>query len=181
VKGVKPTFISILAVGLLAGSAVGVAAQDESNYFQGVSRVLDYTDFGEKTEFTDGPVIDQLRGQVTEGVIETTDDRVSGATTTTINQVTHSMPPDWSQPAITQWGTERIENDGGAWECAWSGGEMQFMMVQRLHWCVGEGGYDGYAMRVLSTKLPDGTIEVVGLNWEGALPPLSAAPGGSSD
>ncbi len=29
VKGLKPTFISILAIGLLAGSAVGVAAQEE--------------------------------------------------------------------------------------------------------------------------------------------------------
>jgi hypothetical protein len=30
VKGLKPTFISILVVGLFAGSAVGVAAQDEA-------------------------------------------------------------------------------------------------------------------------------------------------------
>jgi len=30
VKGLKPTLISLLAVGLLAGSAVGVAAQDEA-------------------------------------------------------------------------------------------------------------------------------------------------------
>ena len=29
-KGLKPTFISILAIGLLAGSAVGVAAQEEA-------------------------------------------------------------------------------------------------------------------------------------------------------
>jgi hypothetical protein len=30
VKGLKPTLISVIAIGLLAGSVVGVAAQDEA-------------------------------------------------------------------------------------------------------------------------------------------------------
>lgn len=183
-KGLKPTFISILAIGLLAGSTVGVAAQEESILFHGTSRVLDYTDFGEKTVIEDGLVLEELRGQTTEGVIETTNDRVTGTTYVTVNQDTHLMQADKVQPQVTQWGTQRIENDGGAWECTWSGGEMQFMLVQRLMWCVGEGGYAGHSMRMMETNEADGGsigITVTGLEWLGELPPLPAAPEPSSD
>ena len=37
-KGLKPTFISILVVGLFAGSAVGVAAQHEAAEIRSSSR-----------------------------------------------------------------------------------------------------------------------------------------------
>lgn len=117
-------------------------------------------------------VLEELRGQTTDGALETTDDRVTGTTTTTLNQDTHLAPPACEQSAIIQWGIERIENDRGAWQCTWTGGEMQFTTQQRLYWCVGDSGYEGYAMRMMWTRNNDGTIDVAGLAWEGALPPL---------
>jgi len=182
VRAIKSSVISILAIGLLVGSAVGVAAQDESRYSQGTWRVLNVTDWGERTDIEDADVLVELRDQTYEGVIESTDPRFEGPMSGTLNQDTHLMPPEWIQPAVTEWGTERIENDGGAWECTWSGGETQLATFYRMKWCVGEDGYEGHAARFLSTKQwGDPSIQWVALAWQGDLPPLPGPPAASTE
>jgi len=155
---------------------------DESRYSQGLVRILSFPDFGVKTVPDDGSAVEELRGQVYEGIIESpSDPRLAGTLTGTLNQDSHLMPPDWVQPAVTQWGTERIENDGGAWECTWSGGEVSLMKVPVMKWCVGEGGYAGYAAQMLLTKEADVGLDWVGLTWQGDLPPLPGPPQASAD
>jgi hypothetical protein len=181
VRAIRTTTISIVALGLLAGSAAGVAAQDESRFSQGLVRILNFTDFGEKSVPEDGRNLEELRGQTYEGIIEASDPRLEGTLTGTLNQDSHLMTPDMVQPLLTQWGTERIENDGGSWECTWSGGEMSFMKVEIMKWCVGEGGYAGYATQMLLTKEGDVGQNWVGLTWEGDLPSWPGPPGSSPE
>jgi hypothetical protein len=181
VKGLKPTLVSAIAIGLLAGSAVGVAAQDESRFSEGLVRILNFTDFGVKTVPDDGSATEELRGQTYEGIIEASDPRLEGTLSGTLNQDSHLMTPDMQQPSVTQWGTERIENDGGAWECTWSGGEVSGLKVELMKWCVGEGGYEGYAAQMLLTKETDVGQNWVGLAWEGDLPALPGPPGVSTE
>ena len=180
-KGLKTTLIAMLTVGLMAGSTVAVAAQDESRFSQGLVRILNFPDFGVKSVPADGSVHEELRGQVYEGIIEASDPRLEGTLTGTLNQDSHLMTPDMQQPAVTQWGTERIENDGGAWECTWSGGEVSGLKVEIMKWCVGKGGYEGYAARMLLTKEADVGLNWVGLTWQGDLPPLPGPPGASTE
>jgi PAS domain-containing protein len=86
VKGLKPTLISVIAMGLLAGSAVGVAAQDADPpkvaYFTGTiggSAVV-----GEPTESVVGAAY-EFRELVREGPIETSDPRLTGSLTRVLN------------------------------------------------------------------------------------------------
>lgn len=129
----------------------------------------------------DGSATEELRGQTYEGIIESSDPRLEGSLSGTLNQDSHLMTPDMVQPLVTQWGTERIENDGGTWECAWSGGEVSFMKIEIMKWCVGEGGYAGYAARMLLTKEADVGQNWVGRAWQGDLPPLPGPPGVSTE
>ncbi len=161
-------------------TAPQMSPENASKFLIGTERILNFTDFGEKTTFEDGPVREELRGQTYEGVIESSDPRLAGTLTGTLNQDSHSMPPDWVQPAVTQWGTERIENDGGAWECTWSGGEVSLMKVPVMKWCVGEGGYEGYAAQMLLMKETDVGLDWSGLTWQGDLPPLPGPPQASA-
>ena len=173
--------ISIMTItaGLLTASAVAAAAQDgsapteQSEWVEGTSRIANYTDFGVTTVLDETKHLEQLRGRTYEGVVEASDPRVAGSSTGTLNQDTHVLPPDWVFPAVTLWGTERIENDGGAWECTYSGGDMAFGLTQTVSWCTGVDGYEGYAMRMISTKeLETGGNDWRALLWPGDLPPL---------
>jgi hypothetical protein len=155
---------------------------DESRYSQGLVRILSFPDFGVKTVPEDGSAVEELRGQVYEGIIESpSDPRLAGTLRGTLNQDSHLFPPDWQQPAVSQWGTERIENDGGAWECTWSGSETSLSKVTVIKWCVGEGGYEGYAAQMLLTKESRGGLDWEGLTWRGDLPPLPGPPQASAE
>jgi hypothetical protein len=177
VRAIRTTTISILTLGLLAGSAVGVTAQDEATWLIGTSRILNVTDWGVKTEIEGGNGSTELRGQVYEGAIESSDPRFEGTLTGTLNEDAHPVSGS-NDPVQAQWGAERIENDGGAWDCTWSGGEIQFGLFQRMKWCVGVDGYEGQAARLLSTQGGgQPTVEWAGVTWYGDLPPMPIAPG----
>lgn len=160
--------------------AVEQATGYESTFAQGLVRILNFPDFGVKTVPDDGSAVEELRGQQYEGIIESSDSRLAGTLTGTLNQDSHLMPPSWQQPAVTQWGTERIENDGGAWECTWSGSETSLSKVTVMKWCVGEGGYKGYAAQMLLTKESRAGLDWEGLTWQGDLPPLPGPPQASA-
>ena len=54
---------------------------------------------------------------------------------------------------------------------------MQLALFQRMQWCVGEDGYDGFVLRMLWTRNNDGTVVLTGLAWQGELPPLQSPAG----
>jgi hypothetical protein len=55
------------------------------------------------------------------------------------------------------------------------------MKMEIMKWCVGEGGYQGYAAQILLTNETDVGQDWVGLTWEGGLPPLPGPPVASTD
>jgi hypothetical protein len=174
--------VTVAAICLLVLPSAATAAQDSpgtdeitSEWVQGQTRITGYPDFGETTMIDEARHLQELRGRVYEGIVEAGDPRVAGTSTGTLNQDTHLLPADWVFPAVSEWGTERIENEGGAWESIWSGGDMAFGQTQSVSWCDGVDGYEGYAMRMILTKsLETGGSDFVGLVWPGELPPLPA-------
>ncbi len=86
-RAIKTSVICILAVGLLAGSAIGVAAQDEASFVTGTigaSSVI-----GEPViSVTEG--IEDGRGLVREGPIEVSDPRLTG---TLVREINFSFRP----------------------------------------------------------------------------------------
>jgi len=142
VKGLKPTFISILAIGLLAGSAVGVAAQDEE-----IAAPVEFTAkwvFGggvrsDKTEVGDG-VLMTRGGAWRPGVLTAASDpRLEGTLTIAANSNQYSSGPEVWNYAF------RIENEDGAWQqmptINLDAGDGDLNTTTGV--LVGEGGYDG--------------------------------------
>lgn len=103
------------------------------------------------------------------GVHATTDEvasdpRVSGTGTLFANVDLYGM----SGP---QWGTLRIENDGGAWEGTWRGVKYGGIVDSGSAWLVGSGDYEGltyyYSFRGGNTDL---VLETEGLIYPGEAP-----------
>ena len=93
-RAIKTTTISILAIGLLAGSAVGVAAQDEG----AASDVSYFTwDTAGPPEFSEDPATGL---PVVTVQIEATDERAGGTATTIEDGIISAV---------------RLVNDGGSW------------------------------------------------------------------
>jgi hypothetical protein len=118
VRAIRTTTISILAIGLLAGSAVGVAAQDA-------------------TVFTWDPTPGEEPGTAT---IEASDPRASGALTIGLGEalVTDEL--------VLGTFSLRLANDDGAWTgtgMGFGGDETQSVDIWEL---TGEAGYDGLSL-----------------------------------
>jgi hypothetical protein len=146
---IKTTTISILAVGLLAGSAVGVAAQDDA----AVAEVTSFT--GERTTQQDQVVegtssasggLDEVTGSVYVGSLVASDPRLTGTYTSTDNYIvdTTEMLDDFSNFNVVSASTWELTNDGGSWivevtsfgniEADVNAGWLEF---------TGQGGYEG--------------------------------------
>ena len=127
----KTTTISILALGLLAGSAVGVAAQGAL-----VTGSITEPDMCEPAP--DGA--DTCSG----GRFEFDDPRLTGdyETTTTL---TFGSGAEFIDGFI-ETGDLRVTNDGGAWSgrLLWAFATAEEPVFAGSHWVLtGEGGYDG--------------------------------------
>jgi hypothetical protein len=145
VRKTRTTAISILAVGLLAGSTIGAAAQDEPAIE--ATEVTGKVTFGEPismpqgTETPEGII-------VTEGVVANTtwdasDDRLDGDGTYSVNA---SGPLDGPSIALE---TYELTNDGGSWigdGRAYSGesGRTGFVTLS------GRDGYEGLSAYVVT-------------------------------
>ena len=190
-RGIKTTTISILALGLLAGSAVGVAAQDDAADDMSTGPVT----FSGTYEWSWPPLdegantfVDDLelfRDQVFLDTIETTDPRLTGSVLKAENTDIHSVSgrDQFVAPRSVSW---RIENEGGAWTGqgyelhGWgaddphqeSWGATVFMLT-------GEGGYEGlsaYLMVDWSTGSEDTLPTVDGAVFPGEAPPFPEVP-----
>ena len=110
-RGIKTTTISILAVGLLAGSAVGVAAQDEPSVE--ATEVTGQVIQGERiavpqpVERPDGILVGE--GFVSLQTWDTSDPRLNGDATYTVN--TRSVPDCCGIVSEAY----ELTNDGGSW------------------------------------------------------------------
>jgi hypothetical protein len=145
-RGIKTTTIAILTLGLLAGSTVGVAAQDADPMapstfsMQNAEEPVVSTDPGTGATIAVGPV-------------ESTDQRASG----TLTQVTAQAQVDVADGdgGLVSSDAVRLVNAGGSWVGS-NRGFLTFPSdgpptVQFLGELVGEGGYEGLTLFLAQT------------------------------
>jgi hypothetical protein len=121
VKGLKPTLISVIAIGLLAGSAVGVAAQEEEAAAEpSTPAKVTGTINTEASDLVQEPtetVVDgnlEVRDGVFEGDrFEMDDPRLTGTVTGAFNVDVHKES-DFID-IVVQALEFRIENEAGSW------------------------------------------------------------------
>ncbi len=112
-RAVKTTTIYILALGLLAGSAVGVAAQDEAS--------MEPVEVTGRATFVEGELVEPAFSETQDGIFagdglvvvhiwETDDPRLDGEATRTVNFRTDS-----SFSNVIESEAMVLTNDGGSW------------------------------------------------------------------
>ena len=168
---IKTTAVSILTIGLLAGSAVGVAAQDEEATAEGPVEFTAKWAWGSNVradtwEAGDGSVMTR-GGAWRPGVITSASDaRLEGTVTIAANSNQYSGGPEVWNYAF------RIENDGGAWQQSptidLSTGPEDLNTTTGV--LVGEGGYDGL-IAVFDNLEQGASWTLHGYIIEGELPP----------
>jgi hypothetical protein len=171
VRGIKSSVSFVLAVGLLAGSAVGVTAQEADPTAQGPVEFTAMWSWGpdvrpDTIEAGEGVVMTR-GGAWRPGVITTaTDPRLEGAVTIAANSNQYLGGPEVWTYAF------RIENDGGAWQQLPTinldtGLDDSSTTTGVL---VGEGGYEGL-VAVFDNLSQGQTWTLHGYIIEGELPP----------
>lgn len=139
---------------------------DQAVHVTGTEVVVAVTDGGTAT--TVGGVV-QVRGIVATTTDTTSDPRVSGTGTIGGNY-------DRWVGGATQWGTYRLENEGGSWEGTWAGIAYGATGVPPIEdasvWLIGAGGYAGLSY-YFQFHGSNGTYEIDGLVFPG-LPPAQS-------
>lgn len=170
-RGIKSGVIGILATGLLAGSSVGVAAQEADTVAQGP---VEFT-----AKWSWGPDVRTDTMEAGEGVLMTrggawrpgiltsaSDPRLEGAVTIAANSNQYLGGPEVWNYAF------RIENDGGAWQQSptinLDTGLDDLNTTTGI--LVGEGGYEGL-IAVFDNLSQGQTWTLHGYIIEGELPP----------
>lgn len=149
-RAIRTTIISILAVGLLAGTAVGVAAQNEEAG-RSTPAYVTWEVTGDPASFVEGNFDEEageMRGLVLSAPVEASDPRLSGLYYFAINgNAENNNTPDYGVVESRSW---RIENDGGAWTGtstyvqAGDGSEDGTpAIIAEAGIFIGEGGYEG--------------------------------------
>jgi hypothetical protein len=172
VKGLKPTLISILAIGLLAGSAVGVAAQDEAADPMApayVTGTVASGGGGSQGTTTSADGFTRIDGYESTNLWEASDPRLNGTAFYTGN---------WQRYGAAGFqveaGTRVLENDGGRWvgtTTALARGGVNTDTVV-LH---GEDAYDGLTAYVLMDWTSSPTSFVAAI-FPGEMPPFPELP-----
>ena len=188
VRAIKTTTISILALGLLAGSAVGVAAQDEEAAAEPstpakVAGTIDGTAqdlVQEPTETVVDGVL-EVRGVITEGDrFEMDDPRLTGTVTLAVNVDVHKVS-DFEDVVAGSFAL-RLDNEAGSWSgqgtSVFHGGATipEDEAFQLDTWLLtGAGAYEGLSAYLVV----DGTEDpptVEGVILAGEMPPFPALP-----
>lgn len=182
-RAVKTTTISIVAVGLLTGSAIGVAAQDEETAAEPgtparVTGTID--DTGSETvqepteDVVDGAI--GLRGLIVEGdQFEMDDPRLTGTVTLAMNFDFHSVNDQENVAAGSL--ALRLENEDGSWSGQGTSvghGAAGMSPEEALGldtWVLtGAGAYDGLsAILIVDTGGFPATVD--GVIFAGEMPP----------
>jgi hypothetical protein len=188
VKGLKPTFISILAIGLLAGSAVGVAAQEEEAAAEpSTPAKVTGTINTEASDLVQEPTETVVDGtlEVRDGVFagdrfEMDDPRLTGTATGAFNVDVHKVS-DFID-IVSQMMAGRIENEAGSWSgqgtSVFHGGATipEDEAFQLDTWLLtGADAYEGLSAYLVVDGTEDSpTVE--GVVFAGEMPPFPALP-----
>jgi hypothetical protein len=184
VRAIKTTVSSILVIGLLTGSAVGVTAQDEeaaaeapsgASYFTGT---LDTAE-GNVVVEPDESIVDgvlEVRGVVVEDeAIETSDPRINGTLSRALNVNVHKLSD--FEDVVVEIAAWRIENEDGSWSgeggaLIHDGAEIpqEDATNHDTIMLTGDGAYEGLTAYVLAdwTEEP---VAVEGAVFVGEMPP----------
>ena len=140
-RAIKTSTISILALGLLAGSAVGVAAQDEEATTTSFTGTIEFIDVARESTDTDlGTGFTDYSGFVILNSYESSDPRFTGDSSVVVNGV---MVPDSFETTGQRATTYLVTNDGGSWlgeARAFGNGETDSVSFITF---VGRDGYEG--------------------------------------
>jgi hypothetical protein len=181
VRGIKTTTISILALGLLAGSAVGVAAQDEEAAEASTPAYVTYEVTDDAMNVIDGDfdeMAGEMRGLVFQGVpVEASDPRLSGLWYFAINGNGQNLGT--GDYGILESRSYRMENDGGAWSGTTTYADTidpstDAPAAFEAGILIGEGGYDGLIAYVQADYRDGQRGDAVIL--EVAVPPVPELP-----
>ena len=172
-KGLKTTLVVAISVGLLAGTAVGVAAQDEAADGGSMGPAL----VTGSLSHPEDALADEARttedGIVRDHWVETanakvTDPRLSGVLTIDLTRERFDeLGTDLG------WARVRLENDAGFWEGTsvdTTDPVTQFREVAYYE-LVGGGGYEGLSAVVFQTETTDDEWLWSGIIFPGDLPP----------
>jgi hypothetical protein len=167
-----------LAVAMMGGAATNAQEGDVpvpiAVSVTGTSRLVGETVAG-TTSAKDGVV--HQRGAVLVTNEVSTDPRVEGTGTITLNVEAFTGPDGVLGSSQVRYGRMRIENEGGSWEGAFAGRLSNGRFLQ-TYWLRGRGGYDGLTYVV--TAGGDGPVWASeGLIYPGSPPP--GAPLGPVD
>jgi len=188
VRAIKTSIISILAIGLLAGSAVGAAAQDEEVAAEPttpakVTGTID-SEAGDLVQEPTETVVDgvlEVRGGVFTGDrFEMDDPRLTGTATGTFNVDVHKES-DFIDVVAGSLGL-RIENEAGSWSGQGTtvfhgGGTIPQEEALNLDtWLLtGAGAYEGLSAYLIVDPTEDPpTVE--GVIYAGEMPPFPELP-----
>ena len=174
-KSMTIPLTTAIAIGLLASSAVGVAAQDETADVESMRPAL-------VTGFLSWPEDSQVEGYEetmqdgirrehwvdTSNTAEMSDPRLSGALTI---DATGERFDDLGTDL--GWATVRIENDGGFWEgTSVNTSDLDAETREVAYYeLVGGGAYEGLSAVVFQTEAPDDAWLWSGIIFPGDLPP----------
>jgi hypothetical protein len=172
----KHLLASASLVALLAGSAVGVAAQDGEAADTAPALVTGHvvhsgdTEFAEEAETESGFM---QRGRTTSGLLYMSDPRLSGTVVTEDNADRFCDGPCSEDTYLGDvlWGTTEITNDGGTWtgtsvgttDTSGGGGNITYYEL------VGSGGYEGLSAVMFER-------EAGGWLWDGVIFPGGLPP-----
>ena len=187
-RAIKTSVITILAVGLLAGSTVGVAAQEEEAAAEpSTPAKVAGTINEEASDLVQEPtetVVDgmlEVRGVVFTGDrFEMDDPRLTGTVTGAVNVDVHKVSD--FEDVVLQTLEIRIENDDGSWSgqgtnLIHAGGavpEEETIDLVTLP-MTGAGAYEGLSAYLIVVGTEDPTT-VEGVIYEGELPPFPELP-----
>ena len=177
-RNVKTTTISILAIGLLAGSAAGVAAQDEeatTSSFTGRSSFVELISEGTwGVPLPNG--LDEAANNVGLHRWESSDPRLTGDA---IVANTALIDPDKGNVLTVS--TYELTNDGGSWlgeHTAFGSDEVLVPDVGNTGSIilVGRDGYDGLTAYIVITFDRAANAEFSGVIFPAAMPPFPELP-----
>jgi hypothetical protein len=188
VRAIKTSIISILAIGLLAGSVVGVTAQEEEAAAEPstparVTGTIDPAASGPVQEPTE-TVVDgvlEVRGLIgQEGRIEMDDPRLTGTATLAVNVDVHKVS-DFEDVVAGSFAL-RLDNEAGSWSgqgtsVGHNGAGMSPEDALGLDTFVltGAGAYEGLSAILIVDPTGDQPA-VEGVIFAGEMPPAPEVP-----
>lgn len=174
---VESGLASVLAAGLVAGSAIGVAAQQTAA--ESTAAAMFTAEIGWAAGCDSGISVPDSDPEHQVGwscgpqAWTATDPRFTGSASNTWNHDVYRLEGGTYSVTV---GYLAVENEGGGWICPYQQLETDSGLQSRpvdggyIATCTGSGDYDGLSA-LLSLESTEGQTGVTGLVFEGELPP----------